>query len=133
MKTFFLSNDIPCDPFIPMGRTPCNIKSGGGGGPTKTQKENDKLNNQLLKAQLKNMNKEEPEMPVYTPPPMPKYAPPPSSTSADAEAAAMEARKKAARRRGFARSKLGAGNTGALGSSGSGGSAVAQGSKNKLG
>jgi hypothetical protein len=85
---------------------------GGGGGPSKTAKENEKLNNQLLKQQLAAMGKEQPEMPAFIPPPAPKYAPPPSQTSQDAEAAAQEFRRASKMRRGFARSKLGAGDTG---------------------
>ncbi len=85
---------------------------GGGGGPSKTAKENEKLNNQLLKQQLAAMGKEQPEMPAFIPPPTPKYAPPPSQTSQDAEAAAQEFRRASKMRRGFARSKLGAGDTG---------------------
>lgn len=85
---------------------------GGGGGPSKTQRENEKLNNQLIKQQLAAMSKEAPEMPAFVAPPTPKYAPPPNQTSQDAEAAAQEFRKAAKMRRGFAKSKLGAGDTG---------------------
>lgn len=86
---------------------------GGQRGPSKTQRENERLNNELIKRQLEQMSKEQPEVPMFIPPPAPKYAPPPSQTSQDAEAAAFEFRKAAKMRRGFARSKLGAGDTGA--------------------
>jgi hypothetical protein len=104
---------------------------GGGGGPSKTQKENEKLNNQLLKQQLASMSQSAPEMPAFVAPKPPKYAPPPSQTSQDAEAAAQEFRRASKMRRGFARSKLGAGDTGAR--SAPAPSATAQGSKSTLG
>jgi hypothetical protein len=81
------------------------MKSGKPPPKSKTEKENEKLNSQVLKAQLAQMGKKE-EMPVYEAPPTPKYAPPPSSTSQDTEAAAQEAMRAAKRRRGFARSRL---------------------------
>lgn len=108
---------------------------GGGGGPSKTAKENEKLNNQLLKQQLAAMGKEQPEMPMFVPPLAPKYAPPPSQTSQDAEAAAQEFRRSARMRRGFAKSKLGAGDTGRSSATPSSvaPAATAQGSKSTLG
>jgi hypothetical protein len=83
------------------------MKSGGPPPKSKTERENEKLNNQMLKAQLAQMGKEQ-EMPAYEAPPAPKYAPPPSSTSQDTEAAAQEAMRAAKRRRGFAKSRLAA-------------------------
>lgn len=88
----------------------------GGGkpaGPTKTQRENDMLNNQLLKQQLAQKPAEIPAAPVLTLPPAPKYAPPPQQTSQDTDAAAREVARANRRRRGFQASRLGAGNTGA--------------------
>lgn len=88
---------------------------GGGGAPeqSKTAKENEKLNNQMLRAQLAQIGKE-PEIPAMPPiPAAPKYAPPPSSTPADAEAASREAQRRSRMRRGLMKSKLGAGDTGA--------------------
>jgi hypothetical protein len=109
----------------------------GGKQPeqTKTQKENEKLNNQLLKQQLAAMGKEAPAMPTFVAPPPPKYAPPPSQTSQDAEAAAQEFRRATKMRRGFAKSKLGAGDTGRSSptSAAPAPAATAQGSKPTLG
>ena len=106
---------------------------GGGGGPSKTQRENEKLNNQLIKQQLAAMSKEAPEMPAFVAPPTPKYAPPPNQTSQDAEAAAQEFRKAAKMRRGFAKSKLGAGDTGRASTPAPAPAATAQGAKSTLG
>jgi len=88
---------------------------GGGGAPkqSKVQKENEQLNNKLLRQQLEQIGKE-PEVPVMAPlPAQPKFAPPPSATPADAESASREAQRRTRMRRGLMRSKLGAGDTGA--------------------
>ena len=103
---------------------------GGAPGPTKTQKENDRLNNALLKQQLNQKPEELPPPPAFAMPAAPKYAPPPSQTSQDTESAAREVARANRRRRGFAASRLGAGNTGASRPSSS---APSQGTKTTLG
>lgn len=108
---------------------------GGGGAPeaSKTAKENEKLNNQLLKQQLSQIGKTE-HMPALPPIPAPqKIAPPPSATPADAEAAAREAQRRTRMRRGFMKSRLGAGDTGAAPKPAPAPSTVAQGTKPTLG
>lgn len=100
---------------------------------SKTQKENEKLNNQLLKYQIDQMKKgtEEAAMPSYEAPEPPIYAPPPTSTPADAEAQASEYMRAMKRRRGFTKSRL-AGETGGASKAPSP-SGATQGSKSKLG
>lgn len=109
------------------------MRSGGGPPPkSRTERENEKLNNQMLKAQLRQLGKEQ-HMPVYEAPPTPKYAPPPSSTSQDTEAAAQEAMRAAKRRRGFARSRLAAGAAPSGAPSGGAVSTAPSGTKTTLG
>lgn len=77
-----------------------NFGGGGGAGPSATARENERLNNMLLKKQLAESGKMS-GMGDFKIPPAPVYAPPPSSTSADAAAAANETRQQAVQRRGI--------------------------------
>jgi hypothetical protein len=108
----------------------------GGGKPSqsKVQKENEMLNNELLKQQLAAAKAGAPELPAYEIPKaeIPVYAPPPTATSADAEAAAQEFKRQQRARRGFQRSKLGAGDTGGITKSTPAPTSTAQGTKTKL-
>lgn len=97
--------------------TATSLQFGGGPSQSKTAKENERLNNQLLKQQLAQMSKSQPEAAPITIPKPPVYAPPPTQTSMDAEAAAQEFRRNMRRRRGFLASKLTQG-TGAAGGTG---------------
>ena len=84
------------------GTIPVALNFGGGApGPSATQKENDTLNNALLRKQLAEANKKKKEAPDFKIPAAPVYASPPSSTSADAEAATRESYLASLRRRGL--------------------------------
>lgn len=108
------------------------FRGGKAPEPSKVQKENDRLNNMLLQKQLASFGKEAPMPPVPPLPKPPKFAPPPSQTPADAEAAGREFQRNRRLRRGIARSRLGAGDSGGAQAAPSP-AAVAQGTKPTLG
>ena len=91
---------------------PSNVLHFGGGGgssgPTAQQKENDRLNGQLLQKQLA-AKQQKPEQ--FQVPKAEKFAPAPTQTSADTDAVAREFRKRAAQRNGLLKSRI-AGETG---------------------
>lgn len=104
---------------------PTSELNGGGGGrqPSRNTGNNGPSTNSdsLLTMQLIKMLAQAKEMPAGADIPVPKapvYAPPPSATSADIVAAGNEARRAAARRRGFRSTRI-AGSTGGFGSANS--------------
>ena len=89
--------------------------NGGGGqkGPSSSDRKTASLNQQLLRAQIKQAS-QMPEMPaIPAAPKIEKIAPPPQQTTADTEAAARELRKSLSRRKGIQYSRR---TQGALGS-----------------
>lgn len=86
---------------------------GGSSGPSATQKENDRLNQQLLRKQL--AAKQEKVDPIAVPKAQ-KFAPAPTETSADTDQIARDFRRRSAMRQGIQKSRL-AGETGGFNTS----------------
>lgn len=82
---------------------PTAYNFGGGGAPSQSQtsKDNERLNNALLRKQLAEANNKKNNVEALKVPPAPVYAPAPTSTNQDAAAASDEARRQAIRRRGL--------------------------------
>ncbi len=99
------------------------LHKGGAPKPPKPNRELERMQMKLLRAQLRQAGRKI-EMPqIEVPPPPPPAPPPPTSSNADVEEAAIDARRQALKRSGF-QSTLIAGRTGdynsqALGGSGS--------------